>query len=57
MGDDFAVFVAAGAWQNLTTVGDGPLRLCSVYEPAEHPHGTVHATREEADDAGAEHHG
>lgn len=56
VGDDWAVFVPAGSWHNLTNVGDGPLRLYSVYAPAEHPHGTVHATKAEADAAEAEHH-
>ena len=45
----------AGSWHNLTNVGDGPLRLYSLYAPGEHPHGTVHATTEEADAAEAEH--
>lgn len=55
VGDDFAVFVPAGSWHNLTNVGDGPLRLYSIYAPAEHPHGTVHATKEEADAAESGH--
>lgn len=54
VGDDFAVFVPAGSWHNLTNVGDGPLRLYSIYAPPEHPHGTVHRTKAEAD--AAEHH-
>ncbi len=54
VGDDFAVFVPAGSWHNLTNVGDEPLRLYSIYAPAEHPHGTVHRTKAEAD--AAEHH-
>jgi mannose-6-phosphate isomerase-like protein (cupin superfamily) len=56
VGDDDAVFVPAGSWHNLTNIGDEPLRLYSIYAPAEHPHGTVHATKAEADAAEAEHH-
>ncbi len=56
VGDDDAVFVPAGSWHNLTNIGDEPLRLYSIYAPAEHPHGTVHVTKAEADAAEAEHH-
>lgn len=54
--DDFAVFVPAGQWHNLTNTGSGPLKLYSIYSPAEHPHGTVHVDKAEADAAEAEHH-
>ena len=55
VGDD-AIFVPAGIWHNVTNTGDAPLKLYSIYAPAEHPHGTVHATKAEADAAEAEHH-
>lgn len=48
------VFVPAGATHNFKNVGDEPLQLFTVYAPAEHPDGTVHATKEEAELA--EHH-
>lgn len=54
-GDD-AIFVPAGTWHNVTNIGDVPLKLYSIYAPAEHPHGIVHATKAEADAAEAEHH-
>ncbi len=54
-GDD-AIFVPAGTWHNVTNTGDVALKLYSIYAPAEHPHGTVHATKAEADAAEAEHH-
>ena len=54
-GDD-AIFVPAGTWHNVTNTGDVPLKLYSIYAPAEHPHGTVHATKAEADAAEAEYH-
>lgn len=54
--DDFAVFVPAGQWHNLTNSGNEPLKLYSIYAPAEHPRGTVHADEAEADAAEAEHH-
>ena len=51
--DDWAILVPAGSWHNLTNIGDGPLKLYSLYAPREHPPGTVHATKAEADAAEA----
>ena len=51
---DFAIIVPAGKWHNLINTGNRPLKLYSVYAPPEHPHGTVHKTFEEAEEA--EHH-
>lgn len=45
--DDFAIFIPAGKWHNLRNDSDVPLKLYSIYTPVEHPHGTVHTTREE----------
>lgn len=45
--EDFSVFIPAGKWHNLKNTGDKPLKLYSIYGPAEHKHGTVHKTREE----------
>lgn len=55
--DDFAIFIPASTWHNVTNTGDRPLKLYSIYAPSEHPHGTVHATKAEADAYEAEHHG
>jgi Fe-Mn family superoxide dismutase len=51
---DFAIFVPAGKWHNIINTGNKPLKLYSIYSPVEHPHGTVHKTQEEAEQA--EHH-
>ena len=51
VGDDWSILVPAGSWHNLTNVGDEPLKLYSLYAPREHPHGTVHPTKAEADAA------
>ena len=53
--DDYAIFVPAGKWHNIVNTGDEPLKLYSIYAPAEHAHGTVHATKEEADAAEHDH--
>ena len=47
--NDDAVIVPAGTWHNLVNSGDGPLKVYSIYAPPQHPHGTVHATKEDAD--------
>ena len=57
LADDDAVIIAAGTWHNVINIGDGDLKLYSLYSPPEHPDGTVHATKAEADAAEAEHHG
>ena len=52
---DFAIFVPAGKWHNIINTGDKPLKLYSIYSPVEHPHGTVHRTQEEAEEAEHQH--
>jgi mannose-6-phosphate isomerase-like protein (cupin superfamily) len=54
---DWAAIIPAGLWHNVVNTGDGELRLYSIYTPPEHPDGTVHRTKAEADAAEAEHHG
>jgi mannose-6-phosphate isomerase-like protein (cupin superfamily) len=49
--DDWAIIVPAGTWHNVVNTGDVPLRLYSIYAPAEHPPGTVHRTKADAEAA------
>lgn len=49
VGDDWVILVPAGTWHNVTNIGDEPLKVYALYAPPEHAHGTVHATKEEAD--------
>lgn len=53
VGADWVVFIPAGSWHNLTNVSDEPLKVYSIYAPPEHPHGTTHPTRADAE---ADHH-
>ena len=48
------VFVKAGTKHNFVNTGDVPLRLVTIYAPPEHPPGTVHPTKAEADAAEAD---
>ncbi|WP_268877864.1 cupin domain-containing protein [Anaerosacchariphilus polymeriproducens] len=47
--DDFAIIIPAGKWHNLINTGNTPIKLYSLYAPPQHPHGTVHPTKEDAD--------
>lgn len=51
--DGDAVVVPAGTWHNLVNSGDVPLKLYSIYAPPQHPHGTIHVTKEDAEKAEA----
>jgi len=54
--DDYAIVIPAGKWHNLINTGCKPLKLYSIYAPPEHPFGTIHETKEDAEgDEG--HHG
>ena len=49
--DDWAVIVPAGMWHNVVNTGDGQLKVYSLYSPPEHPDGTVHRTKSDAEAA------
>ena len=47
--EDDVILIPAGVWHNVINVGCTPLKLYSIYAPPEHPHGTVHRTKAEAE--------
>jgi mannose-6-phosphate isomerase-like protein (cupin superfamily) len=47
--DDWAFIVPAGVWHNVVNTGEGDVKLYSLYAPPEHPDGTVHPTKRDAD--------
>lgn len=47
--NDDAIVVPAGTWHNLVNTGKTPLKIYSIYSPPQHQHGTIHATKEQAD--------
>jgi len=49
--EDWAVVVPAGTWHNVINTGPDELKLYSLYAPAEHPDGTVHRTKADAEAA------
>lgn len=54
--EDWAVIIPAGTWHNVVNSGSQPLKLYSIYSPAEHHPNTVHKTKAEADAAEAAEH-
>lgn len=55
VGANDLVFVHAGAEHNFVNTGTRPLRLYTVYAPPEHPAGTRHDDKTEADAAEQDH--
>jgi mannose-6-phosphate isomerase-like protein (cupin superfamily) len=56
--DGSAVVIPAGTAHNIVNASPTePLRLYTLYSPPEHPDGTVHATKAEADAYERKHHG
>src|SRR3989442_8115264 len=56
VGADWAVIVPAGVWHNVVNTGSGDVKLYSLYSPPEHPPGTVHPTKADAEAAERAHH-
>lgn len=46
---NFALVVPAGTWHNVVNIGRTPLKLYSIYAPCQHPYGTVHKTKKDAE--------
>lgn len=57
IGPGTVVVVPAGTEHNFVNTGNEPLKLYTVYAPPEHPDGTVHATKADAERAEALEHG
>jgi mannose-6-phosphate isomerase-like protein (cupin superfamily) len=52
-----AVIVPAGTYHNvINNSSKEPLKLYTIYSPPNHPHGTIHKTKAEAEAAEAAHH-
>jgi mannose-6-phosphate isomerase-like protein (cupin superfamily) len=57
LADGFAIMIPAGTEHNvINTSSSEPLKLYTVYTPPEHPDGTIHKTKGEADAYEREHH-
>lgn len=49
--ENWAIIVPAGTWHNVINTGDSDLKLYSIYSPANHPEGTIHKTKADAEAA------
>lgn len=49
--DGFAVVIPAGTRHNIINTDNKPMKLYTVYTPPNHPEGTVHKTKVEAEAA------
>ena len=47
--ENYAILIPAGTWHNIVNIGKTPLKLYSLYAPPQHPYGTVHQTKEDAE--------
>ena len=54
--EDEVFIVPAGTWHNVINTGDKDLKLYTIYSPPNHPDGTIHKTKEEAEEAEKDHH-
>lgn len=53
--EDWAIFVPAGKWHNVVNEGSEDLKVYSIYADPDHKPGTVHKTKEDADNDPNEH--
>ena len=47
--DDWAFIVPTGVWHNVVNIGSDHVKLYSLYSPPEHPDGTIHRTKADAE--------
>ena len=53
--DGMAAVVPAGSTHNVINIGPNVAKLYTLYSPPNHPDGTVHATKADADEAESNH--
>lgn len=47
--ENYAILIPAGTWHNIVNIDNRPLKVYSLYAPPQHPFGTVHKTKADAD--------
>lgn len=47
--ENYAILIPAGTWHNIVNIGNCPLKVYSLYAPPQHPFGTVHKTKADAE--------
>jgi len=46
---DYSILIPAGTWHNVINIQNQPLKVYSIYTPPQHPIGTIHKTKFDAD--------
>lgn len=47
--DGYSIIIPANTWHNLVNIGNVPIKLYSIYAPPQHPFGTIHVTKQDAE--------
>ena len=47
--ENYAILIPAGTWHNIVNTDNCPLKVYSLYAPPQHPFGTVHKTKADAE--------
>lgn len=47
---NYAFIIPANTWHNLVNTGNTPIKLYSIYAPTQHPKGTVHKSKSDAEE-------
>ena len=50
--ENYAIIIPAGTWHNIVNIGNRPLKVYSLYAPPQHPRGTIHKTKADAEREG-----
>ncbi|MCS6956381.1 MAG: cupin domain-containing protein, partial [Patescibacteria group bacterium] len=56
VGEDEVFIIPAGTWHNVLNIGDKELKLYTIYSPPNHPEGTIHKDKKEAEEYEKAHH-
>ncbi|MEM2984916.1 MAG: cupin domain-containing protein [Candidatus Jordarchaeaceae archaeon] len=54
--EDEVFIIPAGTWHNVVNIGEVDLKLYTIYSPPNHPDGTIHKTKKEAEEYERKHH-
>lgn len=50
VGEDEVFIVPAGTWHNVINISQQEVKLYTIYSPPNHPAGTIHKTKKEAEE-------
>ncbi|MCX7881412.1 MAG: cupin domain-containing protein [Patescibacteria group bacterium] len=54
--EDEVFIIPAGTWHNVVNTGEKELKLYTIYSPPNHPDGTIHKNKQEAEEYEKAHH-